>query len=101
MIQNELNKIIREQNASTKYHTINLENLIPKLEKSQKNTNNKFYVNKKVKKIGLSKKTTLNNEKIRIKQNTTSLIHNPNNNYITNISIIKDSNLSNSKIKDK
>ena len=101
MIQNELNKIIKEQNASTKYHTINLENLIPKLEKSQKNTNNKFYVNKKVKKIGLSKKTTLNNEKIRIKQNTTSLIHNPNNNYITNISIIKDSNLSNSKIKDK
>ena len=100
MIQNELNNKISEENISTNNHTINLLKLIPKLEKNQRYICNTNKVNKK---IGLSKKNTLINEKIKIKQNTTSLIHIPNQTtkYLNNISIIKDSSPLNSKRNNK
>lgn len=85
-------------NASTNFNTINLLKNIPKVENNDKSTNNKFHSFKHDKTIELSKKNSLLNslnkkEKIKIKQNTTSLIHNPDNrhlNNINNISIIKE-----------
>ena len=117
MTQSEINKPIIEENSSN-YHTVNMIQFIPILGKSEKyniNTSNKFHKSKKDKKLGLSIKNTLNNnnETIKVKQNTTSLIHNPNhkikninninntNNINNNISIIQDSILSTLKTNNK
>ena len=93
MNQKELNsKNITMGKDSTNFHIINLLTLFPKL--NQKTTLNKFQTSKVDKKIGLSKKNSLNknnnSEKIKIKQNTTSLIHSPNYKFLNNISTIKD-----------
>ena len=113
MTQSEINNPILEENSSN-YHTINLIKFIPILEKSENYkiiTSNKFHKSKKDKKLGLSIKSTLNNsnDKIKIKQNTTSIIHGlehnnkniNNSNNINNISIIQNSTLPTSKKDNK
>ena len=98
MTQNELNNKTLQDNASTNFHTINLLKLIPKMEQNKKFTNIKFNSIKVDKKVGLSKKNSLNkNIKNNIKQNTASLIYSPNIRYQNNISIVKDSTTPNSK----
>ena len=98
MTQNELNNKTLQDNASTNFHTINLLKLIPKMEQNKKFTNIKFNSIKVDKKVGLSKKNSLNkNTKNNIKQNTASLIYSPNIRYQNNISIVKDSTTPNSK----
>ena len=95
MTQNELKNTTPIDNASTNFHSINHLKIIPKSEKNQKLTNNKFHSIEEDKKIGHYKKNTLlntlnKNEKTKIKQNTTSLIYNPDIRYLNNISIIKE-----------
>ena len=98
MTQNELNSKTLQDNASTNFHTINLLQLIPKMEQNKKFTNFKFNSIKVDKGVGLSKKNSLNkNTKNNIKQNTTSLIYSPNIKFLNNISVIKDSTTPTSK----
>lgn len=87
-----------ELNNSTNFHTINLIQSIPKIEQNKKFTNSKFNSIKVDKKVGLSKKNSINkNDKNIVKQNTTSLIYSPNIRFLNNISIIKDSTTPTSK----
>ena len=97
MTQNELNSKTTLNNASTDFHTINLLEYIPKFEKNQKFTNNKYNSIKVDKKLKISTNISNNKpEKINIKQNTASLIYSPNIRYLNNISLIKDSSLASS-----
>ncbi len=98
MTQNDLNNKTTVNNASTDFHTINLLKYIPKLDKNQKLTNNKFHSIKDDKKLKIYTKNSYHKlVETKIKQNTASLIRAPDIRYLNNISIIKDSTLPTSK----
>ena len=69
MTQNELNNKIAINNSSTDFHTINLLKYIPKFEKNQKFTNNKFNSIKEDKKLRITPKKS--NNKSRKNENKT------------------------------
>ena len=89
MTHTELNNKITTTNASTNFHTVNLSKLVTNLEdKNQKYINDKFANSTNEPKNHIPKKTSTNNNKLKI--NTTFLIPNANNRHLNNISIIKD-----------